>query len=322
MAGVIQMRAAGGPEVLRWEEIEVPQPGIGDILIRQTAIGFNFIDTYHRKGLYPLPLPSGLGLEGAGIVEAVGEGVGEFRVGDAVAYAAFPVGAYAEKRLFPAAKAVKIPRGISQETAAAAMLKGMTVEYLFHRTYALEKGQTILFHAAAGGVGLIACQWAKRLGCRVIGTAGSREKAELAKEYGCDEVILYREENVAEAVMRYTGGQGVPVVYDSVGKDTFEASVASLAPRGMLVSFGQASGPVPEVNLQIFAAKALYFTRPNLFAYTSTREELEWSAQKLFQMIRKGLKIEIKQKYPLVNAAQVHLETETRNTTGSTLLIP
>lgn len=324
MTHAIRLHQAGGPDVLRWEEVEVGEPGPGEARIRHTAVGLNYIDTYQRSGLYPLTYPSGLGLEGAGVVEAVGSGVTDVAPGQRVAYAGGPPGAYAEMRLIPAHRLVPLPDDIDDRTAAAMMLQGMTVEYLLRRTYAVKRGETILFHAAAGGVGLIACQWAKHLGATVIGTAGSEEKAELARAHGCDHVILYRTEDVAQRVRELTGGAGVPVVYDSVGKDTFEASLDSLSPLGLLVSFGQASGPIPPVNLGILSQKgSLYVTRPTLMTYTAKREDLLASAAALFDVVRSGIvKIPVNQTFPLAEAAEAHRALEGRRTTGSTLLMP
>ena len=320
----IRFHETGGPEKLTWEETEVGEPGPGQLLLRQTAIGLNYIDTYHRTGLYPVPLPSGIGLEAAAVVEKTGPGVTEFKVGDRVAYASAPIGAYAEWRLYPAERAVKLPEGISDRQGAAMMLQGMTVEYLIRRTFPVKAGQVVLFHAAAGGVGLIACQWLKHLGATVIGTAGSPQKMELAKAHGCAHVIDYRQEDVAKRVRELTDGKGVPVVYDGVGKDTFQASLDSLAPRGMFVSFGNASGPVPPFEPVILSAKgSLYFTRPSLVAYVATRAELLESATALFDVVRSGaVKIEVRQTYPLKEAAQAQRDLEARKTTGSTLLLP
>jgi NADPH2:quinone reductase len=290
--------------------------------VRHQAIGLNFIDCYFRSGLYPMALPSGLGQEGAGDVVAVGAGVTDVKVGDRVAYAGGAAGSYAEVRNMPANRLVKLPGKISYETGAAMMLKGMTVQYLFRRTYTLQKGQTILFHAAAGGVGLIAMQWARALGVTVIGTAGSKEKAALAKKWGADHVILYREENVAERVREITKGAMVPVVYDSVGKDTFQASLDSLAPFGLMVSFGNASGPVPPMPLTALKG-TLYITRPSLMPHTERRENLEQIAGDLMKMVSSGkVKIEIEQRYKLADAAQAHRDLEGRKTTGSTVLLP
>jgi NADPH:quinone reductase len=320
----IRIHEKGGPETLAWEKVAVGEPGKGEILLRQTAVGLNYIDVYHRTGLYPVSLPSGIGLEAAGVVERIGPGVDDLKKGDRVAYASGPIGAYAEWRLYPAERAVKLPDGISDRQAAAMMLRGMTVEYLIRRTYPVKAGQTVLFHAAAGGVGLIACQWLKHLGAIVIGTAGGPEKVALAKAHGCAHVIDYRKEDVAKRARDITGGKGVPVVYDGVGKDTFQASLDSLAPRGMFVSFGNASGPVPAFEPAILAAKgSLYFTRPSLTAYTAAREELLESARALFEVVLKGaVKIEIHQTYPLKEAARAHRDLEARKTTGSSLLLP
>jgi NADPH2:quinone reductase len=323
-AHAIRFHQIGGPEKLLWEEVEVADPGQGEILLRQTAVGLNYIDTYHRNGLYPVPLPSGIGLEAAAVVEKVGPGVAEFKAGDRVAYASAPLGAYAQWRLYPAARAVKLPEGISDRQGAAMMLQGMTVEYLIRRTFRVMPGQHVLFHAAAGGVGLIACQWLRHIGAIVIGTAGGPEKMALAKAHGCAHVIDYRKEDVAKRVRELTGGAGVPVVYDGVGKDTFQASLDSLAPRGMLVSFGNASGPVPAFEPAILASKgSLYLTRPSLMAYVATRQELVESATALFDVVGRGIvKIEINQTYPLQEAAQAHRDLEQRKTTGSTILLP
>jgi NADPH:quinone reductase len=323
-AHAIRIHKTGGPDVLTWEDVEVGEPAAGQVLLRQTAIGLNYIDTYHRSGLYPVSLPSGIGLEGAAIVEKLGPDVSDFKIGDRVAYASAPIGAYAELRLYPAERLVKIPAGISDRQAAGMMLRGMTVEYLIRRTYAAKPGQSVLFHAAAGGVGLIATQWLKHLGVTVIGTAGSPEKMALAKAHGCAHVIDYRKEDVAKRVRELTGGKGVPVVYDSVGKDTFQGSLDSLAPRGMFVSFGNASGPVPAFEPAILAAKgSLFLTRPSLIHYTTTRADLVESANALFDVVTKGaVKIEVNQTHPLRNAAQAHRDLEARKTTGSTILLP
>ena len=320
----IRFAKAGGPEVLSWEEVEVGEPGQGQVLLRQTAVGLNFIDTYHRSGLYKVELPSGLGTEAAGVVEKVGPGVGDLKVGDRVAYASGPLGAYSQMRLYPAERAVKLPANISDQQAAAMMLQGMTVEYLVRRTFAVKPGMTVLLHAAAGGVGLIATQWLKHIGATVIGTAGSPEKLALARKTGCDHVIDYTKEDVAKRVREITGGKGVPVVYDGVGKDTFLGSLDSLAIRGMFVSFGNASGPVPAFEPILLSTKgSLYFTRPTLFNYTITRAELLESANALFDVVGKGaVKIAINQTYPLKDAAQAHRDLQARKTTGSTVFIP
>ena len=320
----IRFHETGGPDKLRWEEIDVGEPGEGQVLLRQTAIGLNYIDTYHRSGLYPVPLPSGIGLEGAAVVEKVGPGVKGLKTGERVAYCSAPIGAYAEWRLYPAERLVSLPAGIEDRQAAGMMLQGMTVEYLIRRTFPVKAGQTVLLHAAAGGIGLIACQWLKHLGVTIIGTAGSPEKMALAKAHGATHVINSRTEDVAKRVRELTGGKGVPVVYDGVGKDTFQASLDSLAPRGMFVSFGNASGPVPAFEPGILSAKgSLFFTRPSLMAYTATREELLASAKALFEVVGSGaVKIEIHQTYPLKDAAKAHRDLEARKTTGSTVLLP
>jgi NADPH2:quinone reductase len=324
MVGMVRVHEVGGPEVLRFEQVEVGEPGPGQVRLRQTAVGLNFIDVYFRSGLYPPPsLPFTPGQEGAGVVEAVGDGVTEVKVGERVAYA--PVlGAYAEARLVPANRLVSLPDGISDRQAAAMMLKGMTAEYLLRRTFPVKAGQTILFHAAAGGVGLIACQWAKHLGARVLGTVGSEAKAELARAHGCDVPIRYDREDVVARVRELTDGKGVPVVYDSVGKDTFEKSLDCLAPRGMLVTFGQSSGSIPPLNLGILSQKgSLYVTRPTLVTYNAAREDLVASAKALFDVVQSGaVKIEINQTFALRDAAEAQRALEGRKTTGSTLLLP
>jgi len=320
----IRIHQPGGPEVLTWEEIEVGEPAAGDVLLRQTAIGLNYIDTYHRSGLYPLPLPSALGLEGAAVIEAVGPSVDGLRVGERVAYASAPMGAYAERRLFPAARLVRIPDGVTDQQAAAMMLQGMTAEYLIRRTFAVQAGQWVLFHAAAGGVGLIACQWLKHLGARVIGNAGGAEKMALARAHGCEHVLDSRAGGLASQVRDLTGGDGVAVVYDGVGKDTFTESLDSLARRGMLVSFGNASGPVPAFEpAQLGNRGSLFLTRPSLMDYTATARELQQSAAALFDVVARGaVSIEVRQTYALRDAAQAHRDLEGRRTTGSTVLLP
>jgi NADPH2:quinone reductase len=324
MSKAIRMHQAGGPEVLQWEDVEVGAPGAGEVHIRHTAVGLNFIDIYHRSGLYPLPMPSGIGLEGAGVVEAVGSGVTDLKTGDRVAYASAPLGAYAEQRLMPADRLVKLPDGIDERTAAAMMLQGMTVQYLIRRTYKVKAGETVLFHAAAGGVGLIACQWLKHLGVTVIGTVGSDEKAELARAHGCAHTIVYTRENFVERVKEITDGAKVPVVYDSVGKDTWDGSLDCLQRMGMMVSFGNASGAVAPFSAGILSAKgSLYLTRPTLVDYTAKREDLVATAQDLFDVVQSGaVKIEINQTYPLRDAAQAHRDLVDRKTTGSTVLLP
>ncbi len=317
----IVAQSTGGPEVLAWRDVDIGDPGAGEIRIRHAAVGLNFIDVYHRTGLYPVEPPFTPGLEGAGVVEAVGEGVTTIAVGDRVAYAAAPMGSYAEARLMPAAAVVTVPDGIADETAAAMMLKGMTAEYLLRRTYEVKAGETILFHAAAGGVGLIACQWAKALGATVIGTVGNDEKADLARAHGCDHPIVYTRDNFVDRVREITDGKGVPVVYDSVGKDTFDGSLDCLAPRGLLASFGQSSGGVDAFNPGVLAAKgSLYLSRPTLMTYNASRAELVASAGALFDVVASGkVKIEINNRYPLADAEQGHRDLQDRKTTGSTI---
>lgn len=325
MAKAVRIHETGGPEVLRVEDLEVPAPGPGEVRLKQSAIGLNYIDTYHRDGSYPVELPVVIGLEAAGVVTAVGEGAGELlKEGDRVAYASPPLGAYAAERVIPADRVVKLPDTIDDRTAAAMMLKGMTVEYLIRRTYPVRAGQTVLFHAASGGVGLIACQWLKHLGVSIIGTVGSAEKGNLAKEHGCTHVINYREENFVERVRELTGGKGVPVVYDGVGKDTFNDSLDCIAPRGMMVNFGAASGPVPPIAPGILAQKgSLYLTRPTIMTYTASRTDLVESAMTLFEVVSSGaVKIEVKQTYPLDEIQQAHRDLEARKTTGSTVILP
>lgn len=324
MAKAIQCFSNGGPEVMEYVDVEVGEPGAGEARVRQHAIGLNYIDVYFRTGLYPQPLPAGLGMEGAGVVEAVGAGVTHVKAGDRVAYAGRPPGAYADVRVMPVASLVKLPDAISFETAAAMMLQGLTVQYLFRRTFPLKGGETILFHAAAGGVGLIACQWAKALGVTMIGTVGSDEKGELAKAHGCTHVINYNKENFVERVKEITGGKGVPVVYDSIGNDTFTGSLDCLSPLGMLVSFGSASGPVPPFSMnELVSRGSLYVTRPSLFHYTAQRSDLDSMAAELFAMVESGkIKIEINQRYALKDAQQAHRDLESRKTTGSTILLP
>ena len=325
MPKAIRIHQPGGPEVLRWEDVEIGDPGPDQVRIRHGAVGLNYIDVYHRTGLYPLPsLPWTLGMEGAGRIEAVGEGVTEFKVGDRVAYASPPVGAYAEVRLMPADRVVALPDAIDDQTAAAMMLQGMTAQYLLRRTYRVQAGDTILLHAAAGGVGLIASQWARHLGAIVIGTVGSDEKAELARAHGCHHVIVYSRENFTERVREITNGQGVAAVYDSVGQATFMGSLDCLRRLGMMVSFGNASGPVQAFDPGILAAKgSLFLTRPSLMAYTAERADLVASASELFEVVLKGaVKIEVRQTYPLAETAQAHRDLEARKTTGSTVLLP
>jgi NADPH2:quinone reductase len=324
MVKAIRFHQTGGPEVLSWDDIEVGDPGAGQIRVRHTAVGLNYIDTYHRSGLYPLPLPSTIGMEGAGIVEAAGPGVTAFSEGDRVAYASPPPGSYAEARLIDADKVVKVPAGIDDQTAAAMMLKGMTAQYLIRQIYKVGPNDTILIHAAAGGVGLIVCQWAKSLGATVIGTVGSDAKAALAKAVGCDHPIIYTREDFVARVIEITNGAKLPVVYDSIGKDTFPASLDCLRPLGMMVSFGQASGPIAPVDLGVFAQKgSLYFTRPTLFNYANTPDRLQAMSEDLFSAVSSGaVKINIDQTFPLSEARAAHEALEGRKTTGSTVLIP
>jgi len=320
----IRISRTGGPEVLETVEIDTPRPGPGEILIHNQAIGLNFIDTYHRTGLYPVKLPSGLGMEGAGEVVEVGEGVTRFQAGDLAAYASGPIGAYAEFHVVKAERAVKPPAGLTAQVAAAALLKGMTAEFLLRRCFPVQPGQTILVHAAAGGVGSILVQWAKALGAVVIGTVGSADKAARAHELGADHTILYRDQDVSAEVRRITDGVGVPVVYDSVGAATFEASLKSLARRGMLVSYGNASGPAPAIlPARLSQLGSVFLTRPTLFDYVATTEDLDASASALFDVIAKGqVRIDIGQTFPLAEARAAHEAMEGRETVGASLLIP
>ncbi len=325
MTMTIRMYETGGPEVLRWEEIDPGRPGPGEVLIRHEAVGLNFIDVYHRTGLYPLPsLPATPGLEGAGVIVELGRGVTRLRVGDRVAYAGLPPGAYAQVRTIPAHRLVRLPDGISTRQGAAIMLQGMTARYLLRGCYRVRRGDTILIHAAAGGVGLIVCQWAHYLGATVIGTVGSPEKAELARRHGCDHPIEYRHEDLVARVREITGGRGVDVVYDSVGRDTFDKSLDCLRPMGMMVSFGQSSGPVPPLDLAMLAARgSLFITRPSLMTYTAERKDLLTHARDLFNVIEKGaVRVEIRQTYPLSEAARAHEDLENRRTRGTGILIP
>lgn len=322
MTHAIRLERHGGPEVLRWTPCDPPPPGPGEAQIRHTAVGLNYIDIYHRSGAYPLETPCGIGLEAAGVVEALGPDVDGFSVGDRVAYAFPPVGAYAERRNAPASILVRLPDMIDDETAAAMMLKGLTAQYLLRRTFPVSEGRTILVHAAAGGVGLILCQWAKALGATVIGTVGSAAKADLAVANGCDHPINYREEDVAARVRDITSGAGVPVVYDSVGAATFAGSIASLQPMGVMVSYGQASGPVPPVDLGWLSKQgSLFITRPTLMTYMAKRADLESSAAELFDFVGSGaIEITIGASFPLKDAADAHRALEARETTGSTIL--
>jgi NADPH:quinone reductase len=325
MVKAIQFSHPGGPEVLRMVDISLPPPGPGEVIVRHRAVGLNYIDIYVRTGLYKQPsYPCGLGYEGAGVVEALGPKVKDFKVGDRVAYGQSPIGAYAEARVMPAERLVKLPKEIDFKTGAAMMLQGMTARYLLRRTYKVKKGDTILVHAAAGGVGLIMCQWAKSLGAIVIGTVSSDEKAALAKSHGCKFPIVTGRENFAERVKQITKGKGVPVVYDSIGKDTYEKSLACLAPLGLFVTFGNASGPIPLFDLGQLAAKgSLYVTRPTLGTYVAKHEDLIATARDLFRVVKSGaVKIRVNQTYRLADAAEAHRALEARKTTGSTVLLP
>ena len=323
MVKAVRIYGTGGPEVMQLEDIEIEAPGPGMVTVANQAIGLNYIDTYYRSGLYPLPLPTGLGLEGAGIVEAVGEGV-DLVVGDRVAYCSAGFGAYAERINLPAARLVKIPQGIDFESAAAMLLKGQTAEYLLQRTYPLQAGETCLFHAAAGGVGLIFGQWANSIGARAIGTVGSEEKAGIARAHGYQHVINYRTENVLERVLEITGGDKLPVVFDGVGKDTFATSLDCLRPRGLMVSFGNASGAPEALDLQLLSNKgSLFITRPTMMTYTASTEELRQSSNDLFSRVLGGdIVIAVNQRYSLADIQQAHHDLEARRTTGSTVILP
>ena len=324
MVMAIRIERSGGPEVMHWTEVEVGDPGPGQARIRQTAVGLNFIDVYHRTGLYAMPTPHGLGLEASGVVEALGDGVEHLSVEDRVTYVRPPPGAYCEARLIDADALIRLPDDVSDEAAAAVMLKGMTAWYLLRRSYRVQPGDTILFHAAAGGVGLIACQWAKHLGATVIGTASTEAKAELAKAHGCDVVLSSIDDDIAARVRELTDGQGVPVSYDSVGKDTFFASLDALRTHGTLVSYGNASGPVEPFSLTELANRgSLYVTRPTLFNFIATRPELEAAANELLELVSSGvIQVRVNQHYDLRDAARAHTDLEARKTTGSTVLVP
>ena len=324
MAKAIRIHRAGGPEEMRFEDVDVPAPVEGEVQVRHTAIGLNYIDVYDRTGLYPMPMPAGLGREAAGVVTAIGRKVKNFRIGDRVAYVHTVTGSYSELRNISAARLVKLPRAISDEQAAAIMLKGLTAEYLLRRTYRVQRGDFILVHAAVGGVGLLLCQWAKAIGARVIGVVGSHAKAALAKKNGCKHVLVMGQDPLVESVKKITKGAGVKVVYDSVGKDTFIESLDCLAPLGMMVSYGNASGPPTAISpLELSKRGSLFLTRPSLFAYIAKREDLDAAAKALFSMISsKKVRLHIGQRYPLADAARAHRELEARKTTGSTLLIP
>ncbi len=324
MTKAIRFEKTGGPDVMQLVDIDLPEPAAGEVRIRQTAIGLNYIDTYHRSGLYPVAMPSGLGLEAAGVVEALGKGVTALKVGDRIAYGSGPIGAYCASRNVPAARVSKIPDAISDETAAGMMLKGMTVRYLLRATYVVKAGETILLHAAAGGVGLILSQWAKALGATVIGTVGSDAKVPIAKAHGCTHVINSTTENVVARVRELTGGKGVPVVYDGVGQATFMTSLDCLSPRGLLVSFGNASGPVKSFDIGILAGKgSLYVTRPTLMSYTASDADLAETAADLIAVVQSGqVKIPVNQRYALSDVVQAHRDLEARKTTGTTVLMP
>ena len=320
----INFSKTGGTEVLKYEKLSLSELKDDEVLIKHSAIGLNFIDTYHRSGLYPVPLPSGIGLEGAGIIEKIGPGIKNFKEGDKVAYAAAPLGSYSTHRIYPTKNLVKVPDGIDLEIVACLMTKGLTTFYLLHKTYPVKKGQTVLFHAAAGGVGQIFCQWAKSLGCKVIGTVGSDEKIKLAKKFGCNEVINYNKENFKDKVLELTNNVGLPVVYDGVGKNTLEDSLGCLKMRGTMVSFGNASGKLDPVDVgKLIAPKGLYLTRPSIAHYTSTREELDEASNKLFEMVKSGaVKVEIFKKYPLKDASLAHQDLEGRKILGPAIITP
>ncbi len=322
MPHAIRIHQTGGPEVLKWEPIEVGNPGTGEVRVKHTAVGLNYIDVYHRTGLYPMPLPFTPGLEAAGVIESVGAEVTELKVGDRVAYGVGPIGAYSEARLMPAEKLMKLPANILDQTGAAMMLQGLTAQYLLRRLYKVKQGDTILIHAAAGGVGLLVCQWAKHLGATVIGTVGSDEKAALAKANGCDYPIVYTREDFQARVMEITNGKKLPVVYDSVGKDTFMKSLDCLQPLGLMVTFGNSSGPVPPFDSLLLGTKgSLFITRPTLMHYVGARKDLVPAATELFDVVGKGIvKVAINQTYALKDATQAHLDLEARKTTGSTVL--
>ena len=324
MPHAIRLHTTGGPEVLTFEEVTIGAPGPAEARIRHTAIGLNYIDTYHRTGQYPQALPAGIGLEGAGVVEAVGPGVDWIKPGDRVAYSGGAPGSYATHRVMLAERLVKIPDGIDDVTAATLMLKGLTVQYLFRQTYPLKGGETILFHAAAGGVGLIACQWARALNVTMIGTVGSDAKAELARANGCAHTIVYTREDFVARTKELTGGKGVSVVYDAIGKDTFPQSLDCLSPRGTFVSYGSSSGPVPPFNIMLLAQKgSLYATRPTLFTYAATRASLTAMADEVFALVLAGkIKSEARQTFALKDAAEAHRSLESRATTGATVLLP
>ena len=324
MTRVVKIEKTGGPEVLKIESIELGKTGPEEVLIEQKAIGLNFIDTYHRSGLYPIELPSGIGVEGSGIIKKIGSKVKDFSIGDHIAYSGVPLGAYSSERNYPTKNLVKIPEEINFNVAATLMTKGLTAYYLLYKTYPISPNETLLFHAAAGGVGQIFCQWAKSLGCKVIGTVGSDEKITIAKKNGCDFVINYSTEDFAAKVLELTKGKGVPVVYDGVGKNTFEGSIECLKMRGMLVSFGNSSGSVTNIDVKkMIQPKSLYFTRPTMFHYLATKNELNEGADKLFEKISLGkIKIEIFKQYKLEDVVQAHKDLEARKIIGPAVIIP
>ena len=320
MPNSIVIHKHGGPEVMKWVEITLQNPGRGEVLINQTKVGLNFIDIYQRSGVYPLDLPSSIGMEGVGVVESIGEDVENVKVGDRVGYVMGTPGSYTESRIYPADRLIKLPDFLSDSQAAAVLLKGLTVSYLINRTFAVKKGQTVLLHAAAGGVGLLACQWLSRLGVEVIGTVSTDEKAERASAHGCNHTVNYSREDFSEKVDEITEGKGVPVVYDGVGADTFEGSLKCLAPFGVLASFGAASGAPPELKISDLAKKSLYVTRPGLGPHTATPQLTEEIATPLFDAIRNGISIPVNQKYSLKDAADAHQDLQSRKTTGSAIL--
>ena len=324
MTRVVILEKTGVPEVLKYETINLDKPGSSEVLIEHKAIGLNYIDTYHRSGLYPLQLPSGIGGEGSGIIKAIGSKVKDFSIGDSVAYAGAPLGSYSSERIYPTKNLVKIPKGINFDIAATLMTKGLTSYYLLYKTYPVSANETILFHAAAGGVGQIFCQWAKSLGCKIIGTVGSEEKVSIAKKNGCDFVINYSKENFPKKVLEITKGKGVPVVYDGVGKNTFEGSIECLKIRGMMVSFGNSSGPVANIDVKkIIQPKSLYFTRPIMGHYLETKDEIKGATDKLFEQIKLGkIKIKIFKKYKLEDAVQAHKDLESRKIIGPAIIVP
>ena len=324
MTRIVRITKTGGPEVLKLETINLDQPNPDEVLIEHKAIGLNFIDTYHRSGLYPIELPSGIGAEGAGIIKKIGSKVKDFSIGDRVAYAGTPLGAYSSERNYPTKNLVKIPDGINFNTAATLMIKGLTTFYLLHKTYPVSSNETILFHAAAGGVGQIFTQWAKSLGCKVIGTVGSDEKMSIAKKNGCDFVINYSKEDFAKKVLEFTKGEGVPAVYDGVGKKTLEGSIKCLKKRGIMISFGNASGPITNIDIKkMIQPKGLYFTRPSMAQYLETKDEIKEGADKLFEKLKLGkIKIEIYKKYRLDEVVEAHKDLESRKITGPAVIVP